>query len=135
MITTTFYLFIYFYLYRYYLRCKIILFLHFFKFALLKQLLLSLLLFLYVFCCCFSLDPDNDPLCVLLMIDFFALRSSQYTYLIQLCRVWDHEKCLHQLPNFAFSLALAMYHSACATGSAVEEADRLVSGPWREVTQ
>lgn len=49
------------------------------------------------FCCCisikhfsiFSLDPVNDPMCVLLMIDFYALRSEEFEFLIRLYNEWE----------------------------------------------
>lgn len=37
----------------------------------------------------FSLDPDNDPMCVLLMIDFYALRASEYSFLIRMFQEWE----------------------------------------------
>ncbi|XP_033626213.1 transcription factor 25-like [Asterias rubens] len=58
-----------------------------------------------------SLDPDSDPLGVLLMIDHYALRSDQHEFLIRLFSEWEAHKNLSQLPNFAFSVALARYHS------------------------
>ncbi|XP_064168016.1 transcription factor 25 isoform X1 [Anguilla rostrata] len=57
-----------------------------------------------------SLDPDNDPLCMLLMVDFLCLRSREYTSLIRLYEEWEVHRNLSQLPNFAFSVALAHYH-------------------------
>ncbi|XP_070537301.1 ribosome quality control complex subunit TCF25-like [Ptychodera flava] len=57
-----------------------------------------------------SLEPDNDPLCVILMIDFYALRSQQYQFLIRLYNEWENHRNLSQLPNFAFSVALAYFH-------------------------
>nr|KAG5713109.1 hypothetical protein BaRGS_021903 [Batillaria attramentaria] len=36
-----------------------------------------------------SLDPDGDPLCVLLMIDFYALRSEQYSFLLRMFEEWE----------------------------------------------
>lgn len=50
-----------------------------------RGLLFDFLVF-YFFC---SLDPDGDPLCVLLMIDFYALRSEQYTFLIRMYEEWE----------------------------------------------
>ena len=37
----------------------------------------------------FSLDPDEDPLGVLLMIDFYALQSEQFSFLIRLFEEWE----------------------------------------------
>lgn len=40
-------------------------------------------------CFLFSFDPDNDPMCVLLMIDFYALRASEYSFLIRMFQEWE----------------------------------------------
>ncbi|XP_036391779.1 transcription factor 25 [Megalops cyprinoides] len=57
-----------------------------------------------------SLDPENDPLCMLLLVDYLALRSREYSALIRLYEEWEVHRNLSQLPNFAFSVALAYYH-------------------------
>ena len=54
-----------------------------------------------------TLDSDNDPLCATLMIDFYALKSNEYKWLIDLFNFWEPIKNLSQLPNFAYSAALA----------------------------
>lgn len=58
-----------------------------------------------------SLDPENDPLAIILLIDFYALRSKQYDFLIQLYQEWEQSHNLALLPNMAYSYALALYHS------------------------
>lgn len=40
-----------------------------------------------VFMC--SLDPDADPLCMLLLIDFLMLRSREYQPLLHLYQDWE----------------------------------------------
>lgn len=57
-----------------------------------------------------SLDPDGDPLCTLLMIDYYAIRSEQYDFLVRLFNEWEAHRNLSQLPNFAFSIPLAYFH-------------------------
>ncbi|KAK2920258.1 transcription factor 25 [Channa argus] len=57
-----------------------------------------------------SLDPDSDPLCMLLLIDFLTLRSREYKSLLQLYQDWEEYRNLSQLPNFAFSAALCCFH-------------------------
>ncbi|XP_077104246.1 ribosome quality control complex subunit TCF25 isoform X2 [Siphateles boraxobius] len=57
-----------------------------------------------------SLDPDNDPLCMLLLFDFLCLRCREYTTLIHLYEEWEVHRNLSQLPNFSFSVALSYYH-------------------------
>ncbi|XP_041844813.1 transcription factor 25 [Melanotaenia boesemani] len=57
-----------------------------------------------------SLDPDSDPLCMLLLIDFLTLRSREYKSLLQLYQDWEEHRNLSQLPNFAFSTALCRFH-------------------------
>ncbi|XP_009991190.1 PREDICTED: transcription factor 25, partial [Tauraco erythrolophus] len=56
-----------------------------------------------------SLDPENDPLCVLLLIDFLALRAREYTFLTRMFQEWESHRNLSQLPNFAFSVPLAYF--------------------------
>ena len=43
-----------------------------------------------------SLDPDGDPLCALLMIDYHALRAGEYDFLINLFSQWEvsSQQCL-----------------------------------------
>lgn len=63
-----------------------------------------------------SLEPELDPLCVLLMIDFYALRAQEYSFLVRLYQEWEAHRNLSQLPNFAFSIPLAMYFLALSQG-------------------
>ncbi|XP_074957205.1 ribosome quality control complex subunit TCF25 [Phalacrocorax aristotelis] len=56
-----------------------------------------------------SLDPENDPLCVLLLIDFLSLRAREYTFLTRVFQEWESHRNLSQLPNFAFSVPLAYF--------------------------
>ncbi|KAF4101566.1 transcription factor 25 isoform X2 [Onychostoma macrolepis] len=57
-----------------------------------------------------SLDPDSDPLCMLLIFDFLCLRCHEYTTLIRLYEEWEVHRNLSQLPNFSFSVGLSYYH-------------------------
>lgn len=63
-----------------------------------------------------SLDPEADPLCALLVIDYFAIRAGEYRFLLELFNQWEKPRNLSQLPNFSFSVPLAMFHSARAGG-------------------
>ncbi|KAM9481087.1 ribosome quality control complex subunit TCF25 [Clarias gariepinus] len=72
-----------------------------------------------------SLDPDNDPLCMLLLIDFLCLRCREYTFLIRLYDEWEVHRNLSQLPNFAFSVALACYHVSQQEETKPEESQRI----------
>lgn len=65
-----------------------------------------------------SLDPEHDPLAVILLLDFYAIRAKQYDWLIQLFEEWEKSHNLTQLPNFAFSRALALFYL-----DRIEEAD------------
>ncbi|XP_054275813.1 transcription factor 25 [Macrosteles quadrilineatus] len=56
-----------------------------------------------------SLDPDNDPLGIVLAIDFYALRAQKYNWLIRFASDWEPTRNLSQLPNFAFSIAVAHF--------------------------
>uniref|UniRef100_A0A3B3Z651 Uncharacterized protein n=1 Tax=Periophthalmus magnuspinnatus TaxID=409849 RepID=A0A3B3Z651_9GOBI len=72
-----------------------------------------------------SLDPDSDPLCMLLLIDFLMLRSREYQCLIQLYQDWEEHRNLSQLPNFAFSIALCHFHLSQQEDMNPDESDKL----------
>lgn len=56
-----------------------------------------------------SLDPVDDPLAAVLMIDFYALRAREYEWFVKFCKLWECSRNLSQLPNIAYSLALAHF--------------------------
>lgn len=51
----------------------------------------------------------DDPLAIVLCIDFYALRSSEYTWFIHFVNAFDPVRNLTQLPNIKFSLAVAKW--------------------------
>ncbi|XP_076245271.1 nuclear localized protein 1 isoform X2 [Calliopsis andreniformis] len=57
-----------------------------------------------------SLDPEGDPLAVVLSLDFYALRAKEFEWFTEFCNLWDSTRNLTQLPNIAYSLALAHFH-------------------------
>eukprot|EP00729_Bicosta_minor_P003220 gene3220-23763_t len=59
-----------------------------------------------------SLSPDEDPLSVILSIDFYALRACEFGWVKQLVNEWDGSRQLLWLPNVAYSLAYAEYQLA-----------------------
>uniref|UniRef100_A0A665SYB0 Transcription factor 25 (basic helix-loop-helix) n=1 Tax=Echeneis naucrates TaxID=173247 RepID=A0A665SYB0_ECHNA len=71
-----------------------------------------------------SLDPDSDPLCMLLIIDFLMLRTREYQALLQLYQDWEEHRNLSQLPNFAFSTALSHFHLSKQEDMDPEESDK-----------
>lgn len=56
-----------------------------------------------------TFDPVNDPLAIILMIDFYAIRAKQYDWLVQLYDEWEATNNLSQLPNMAYSYSLALF--------------------------
>ncbi|XP_069595112.1 ribosome quality control complex subunit TCF25 [Ranitomeya imitator] len=56
-----------------------------------------------------SFDPENDPLCMLLLIDYLALRAREFLYLVRMFEEWEAHRNLSQLPNFALSVPLALF--------------------------
>ncbi|CAL1604018.1 unnamed protein product [Knipowitschia caucasica] len=72
-----------------------------------------------------SLDPDSDPLCMLLLIDFLMLRSREYQCLVQLFHDWEEHRNLSQLPNFAFSIALCHFQLSQQEDMDPDESDKL----------
>ncbi|XP_026540675.1 transcription factor 25 [Notechis scutatus] len=41
-----------------------------------------------------SLDPENDPLCMLLLVDLLSLRAREYTFLTRLFQEWEVSRAL-----------------------------------------
>ncbi|KAK2589094.1 hypothetical protein KPH14_001922 [Odynerus spinipes] len=56
-----------------------------------------------------ALDPQRDPLATVLFIDFYALRAREHEWFVDFCDLWDSTRNLTQLPNIAYSLALAHF--------------------------
>ncbi|KAK0144727.1 Transcription factor 25 [Merluccius polli] len=71
-----------------------------------------------------SLDPESDPFCMLLLIDFLALRSREYHSILRLYQDWEEHKNLSQLPNFAFSVALCHFHLSEEDDTKPEEREK-----------
>lgn len=69
------------------------------------------------------MDPDGDPLAIKLAIDFYALRAREYSWLIDFSQEWESTKNLSQLPNFAFSVAVAHFYTS---GKETSKADGLL---------
>ncbi|KAJ6644186.1 Transcription factor 25 [Pseudolycoriella hygida] len=59
-----------------------------------------------------SFDPLNDPLAMILVLDYYAIRAKQYLWLIQLYQEWENVKKLAQLPNMAYSYALCLFYES-----------------------
>lgn len=57
-----------------------------------------------------SLDIEGDPLGAILLIDFYAIRSSQYEYLIDFYETLNPSKHLNLMPNMSMSVALANFY-------------------------
>ncbi|KAL8195116.1 UNVERIFIED_CONTAM: Transcription factor 25, partial [Gekko kuhli] len=80
-----------------------------------------------------SLDPENDPLCLLLVVDLLSLRAKEYAFLTRMFQEWESHRNLSQLPNFAFSVPLAYFLlsqqddvSEAESSRAREEASNLI---------
>lgn len=71
----------------------------------------------------FSLDPEGDPLAIVLAIDFYALRAREFDWFLQFVEQLDHEKNLSQLPNIVFSKAVALFQlSDPSSNAALQDA-------------
>ncbi|XP_055626458.1 transcription factor 25 [Toxorhynchites rutilus septentrionalis] len=57
-----------------------------------------------------SFDPITDPLAIILIIDYYAIRAKQYDWLVQLYEEWENTNNLSQLPNMAYAYALALFY-------------------------
>ncbi|CAF1625105.1 unnamed protein product, partial [Didymodactylos carnosus] len=59
--------------------------------------------------------PIQDPLAILLIIDYYALRSEEYDFLLKFYNEQNNRLNLDGLPNFAYSISLALYHQSKQT--------------------
>ena len=59
-----------------------------------------------------ALAPSEDPLSALLLIDFYALRAGESSWLTRLSAEWEAERNLSWLPNMAYSTAFALYQQS-----------------------
>jgi hypothetical protein len=59
-----------------------------------------------------ALSPEEDPLAMILVVDFYALRASRFEWVEQLVDEWDGTRQLLWLPNIAYSIAYAEYVTA-----------------------
>jgi len=73
-----------------------------------------------------TLDPSSDPLAIVLLIDFYALRSRCNKWLVDLYTAWNPSRNLSQLPNFSYSTALATFHLS-QEASGAEASSLLIS--------
>ena len=75
-----------------------------------------------------SFDTEGDPLGSILFIDFYALRSSQFQFLIDFHEIFNPTKHLNLMPNMSMSVALAYYYSyrESKNESDLEKAERML---------
>lgn len=73
-----------------------------------------------------GLDYINDPLAAILLIDFYAIRSSQYDFLVEFYECFKASKHLDLMPNMCMSVALANFYlsQAKSAGDRNELRDR-----------
>lgn len=81
----------------------------------------------------FSLDPTSDPLGALLSLDFHALSSKDFDYVVKMQADWKTDGDLYpaemtNMPNFAYSAAYAKFKMSEKTknGLDVKEGSRLL---------
>nr|SVE75321.1 EOG090X0BCY [Daphnia dolichocephala] len=60
----------------------------------------------------YTMDLDSDPLAVILMMDFYAIKASEYAWFIDFFGAFESKKNLSQLPNIAFGIALAHFYNS-----------------------
>ena len=66
---------------------------------------------------------DTDPLAVILMIDFYALKAQEFAWFIDFFSCYEPTKNLSQLPNMAYAIALAHFYQSKVDPSALMRAD------------
>ncbi|CAG0918685.1 unnamed protein product [Notodromas monacha] len=74
----------------------------------------------------FNLEPENDPMAILLLMDTYALYCDAHEWILKAFEFFKESKRTDMLPNWNFSLALSMFHMASAgecLGFSIEDAD------------
>lgn len=70
-----------------------------------------------------TFDPVGDPLAMILVLDYYAIRARQFEWLIELYKEWETSHNLAQLPNMAYSYAMAEFYEEKNRGGTTEKAD------------
>ncbi|KAJ3302923.1 hypothetical protein HDV03_004435 [Kappamyces sp. JEL0829] len=65
----------------------------------------------------FSLDSTNDPLAAVLLLDFYALRSGSFAWMVEFWDFFKDKKGLDHLPSACYSIALAHWELETQSGS------------------
>ncbi|KAK9247541.1 transcriptional repressor TCF25-domain-containing protein [Lipomyces tetrasporus] len=77
-----------------------------------------------------AVSAEEDPYCVLLMIDAYALHSGNDQFIIGLAKSHIFEDRLPDLPNIAFSLALAYFHTGDLSAAESALVTAAATFPW-----
>ncbi|KAI8928135.1 transcriptional repressor TCF25-domain-containing protein [Entophlyctis helioformis] len=73
-----------------------------------------------------SFEPEHDPLCSLLSLDYYALMSKEYAWYKRFWDEYSRSKGLMLLPNAAFSIALVEWELECEAKQSHEASSRLL---------
>ncbi|KAK6495238.1 hypothetical protein TWF481_003264 [Arthrobotrys musiformis] len=77
-----------------------------------------------------QLDPTNDPLCLLLIIDQYALKSRCFDMLLSLSSTPLLEKTWSMSPNILYSLSLAEFMAGNVESAKSRLRDAVSKYPW-----
>ncbi|KAF3203807.1 hypothetical protein TWF192_000665 [Orbilia oligospora] len=77
-----------------------------------------------------QLDPINDPLCLLLIIDQYALKSRCFDLLLSLSSTPLLTQTWSKSPNIAYSLSLAEFMAGNLEAAKSRLADAIITYPW-----
>lgn len=64
----------------------------------------------------YNINPEQDPMAILLIIDILALKVEDFRFIIQFIDEFDHSLKLTMLPNFAFSHSIAQFYKEVVEG-------------------
>jgi len=85
-----------------------------------------------------NLDPA-DPLCVTLMLDFYAVKAGECQWFVNVYNLWNGSKNLCQLPNWSYSVALAQFLLSIGAGdgslAAASSSKNKKSEPMNSLTE
>ena len=102
----------------------------FYLYAVCLSVYLSVCLWIFLVCSMvYSLDPDTDPLGILLILDFYALRSGEYKFLIRLSDEWEVS---HSCPQSLVSKSAQACLSCLKEKSIIRRVLAFCKACWRK---
>jgi Transcriptional repressor TCF25 len=74
----------------------------------------------------FSFDPESDPVCATLGLDFLAMKAGEFAWFIEFYNEFREIKGLDLMPNAVYSLAMATWEIETLNGDTHDKSEELL---------